>query len=260
MESTQNPAAPAPIQPPSSPEMSPQENLGRSTRDSMPLEQQTNFQVPSSQEPTQNPTEGQMPPQSQTDFQQQRPEESAQNSSTDEQYYNDQGLVPGFSKPMKEEILLQWTAPSRPFKKHNRQFYSTIGVIAGLIALILFFAGQVLPVAVVIAVVFLTYVMNSIEPGDVVHKLTTYGIRVEDELYYWEELGRFWIKEKFDQPVLYIEVGRFPSRLTILLGKISKEDMTLILDEVLLNEEPPPTSYEKAAKWLHEKIPIDLEA
>lgn len=253
MESTQNPAASAPMQPPGNPEMSSQENLGQIFGES-----------------TKNPAERQITHQPQTDFQQQGPEEPSQNSaapqmppqntSTNEQYYEDQSFVPGFNKPIKEEVLLQWTAPSRPFKKHNRQFYSTIGVIAGLIALILFFAGQVLPVAVVVAVVFLTYVMNSIEPGDVVHKFTTYGIRVEDELYYWEELGRFWIKEKFDQPVLYIEVGRFPSRLTILLGKISKEDMTLILDEVLLNQEPPPTSYEKAAKWLHEKVPIDLEA
>mgnify|MGYP006266000241 CR=1 FL=1 len=162
-------------------------------------------------------------------------------------------------KMVQEEVLLEWIAPSRPFKKHNRQFYSTVGVIAALIALILFFAGQVLPVAVVVAVVFLTYVMYSIPPGDITYKFTTYGIRIEDELYYWEEMGRFWIKERFDKPVLYIEVARFPNRLTILLGDIQKQDMEAILSEVLLNQEPPPTSYEKAAKWLHDKIPIDIE-
>jgi hypothetical protein len=175
-------------------------------------------------------------------------------------YYDESALFPGMTRPQKEEVLLAWSSPSRPFKKHNRQFYSTVGMIGALIAFILFFAGQIIPVAVVFAVVFVVYVMNSIAPGEVTHKLTTYGIRVEDELYYWEELGRFWIKEKYDKPVLYIEVGRFPSRLTILLGEIPKEDMQLILSEVLLNEEPPPTSYEKAAKWLHDKIPIDIES
>jgi len=186
--------------------------------------------------------------------------EDEPNQQYEQQYYEESGLIPGFAKPMKEEVLLEWVAPSRPFKKHNRQYYTTVGGIAGLIGLILFFAGQVLPVAVVIAVVFTIYVMTSIPPGDIVHKLTTYGIRLEEELYYWEELGRFWIKEKYGKPVLYIEVARFPNRLTILLGDIPADSLTQVLSEVLLNEEPLPTSYEKAAKWLHEKIPIDLEA
>lgn len=202
---------------------------------------------------TQTAPQAQMPPQSQVPSQDQPlPDPSS--------YPYDESEMPLFNKPMREEVLLEWTAPSRPFKKHNRQFYSTVGVIAGLIALILFFAGQVIPVAVVLAAVFMTYVMNSIEPGNIIYKFTTYGIRIENELYYWEELGRFWIKEKYGKPVLYIEVARFPGRLTILLGKISSEDMSAILSEVLLNEEPPPTTYEKAAKWLHEKIPIDLES
>ncbi len=177
------------------------------------------------------------------------------------QYINEQsGLIPGMTKPVKEEVLIEWQAPVRAFKKHNRQFYSTIGVIAALIALILFFAGQVIPVAVVFSVVFLIYVMNSIEPGIITNKLTNYGVRIEDELYYWDELGRFWIKEKYGQAVLYIEVSRFPNRLTILLGDLNKDDMQAVLSEVLLNEEPAPTTYEQAAKWLHQKIPIDLES
>jgi hypothetical protein len=180
--------------------------------------------------------------------------QSSQNSLPTQDDYSS-----GFPRMMKEEILLQWTAPSRPFKKHNRQFYTTVGVIAGLISLILFFAGQVLPVAVVVAVVFLTYVMYSIPPGEIIYKFTTYGIRIEEELYYWEEMGRFWIKEKFEKPVLYIEVSRFPNRLTIMLGDITKDEMEAILSEVLLNQEPPPTTYEKAAKWLHEKIPLDID-
>jgi len=166
----------------------------------------------------------------------------------------------GFEKPQPEEELIQWQAPSRPFKKHNRQFYTTTGMIVLLVGLILFFAGQTLPMAVIIAVVFYIYVQNSIVPGLVVYKLTTYGIRVADDLYYWEELGRFWFTEQYGKPVLRIEVTRFPFRLAILLGDLSKEDMTAILSEILLNEKPPLTTYEKMARWLHEKIPLDLDS
>ncbi len=166
----------------------------------------------------------------------------------------------GFEKPQPEEELIEWQAPSRPFKKHNRQFYTTTGMIVLLVGLILFFAGQTLPMAVIIAVVFYIYVQNSIAPGSVVYKLTTYGIRVADDLYYWEELGRFWFTQQYGKPVLRIEVARFPFRLAILLGDLSQEDMTAILSEILLNEKPPLTAYEKIARWLHEKIPLDLDS
>src|SRR5688572_8191789 len=57
--------------------------------------------------------------------------------------------------PQQEEIVLEWDAPNRPFKKRNRQYYTTVAIIVFLISLILFFAGQFLPIAVVIAVAFL---------------------------------------------------------------------------------------------------------
>lgn len=168
-------------------------------------------------------------------------------------------LIPGVYKPMPEEILLEWIAPSRPFRKPKRSFFVNVTVIGILIALILFFANQFLVVAVVFAVVFLVYVLYSIPPGDVRHSLTTYGIRNEDQLYYWEELGRFWITESKGQNVLNIEVGRFPNRLSMLLGDIPADDMTIILSEVLLNEYPPLTPIEKWGEWLKQKVPLDLE-
>ncbi len=174
-------------------------------------------------------------------------------------YDEQSSLIPGFTKPIREEILLEWHAPVRPYKPQNRQVFTTIGVIGLLIGLILFFAGQLLPVAVVFATIFLVYVMYSTPPSLALNKLTTYGIRVENTLYYWEEMGRFWFTRKFDTDILHIEIGRFPNRLTLLLSDIPKEDMEAILSEVLIQEVPPPTAYEKVAQWLHEKIPIAIE-
>lgn len=169
-------------------------------------------------------------------------------------------VVPGMQKPQPEEILFEWQAPSRPYKARNRQYFTTIGLIAALIGLILIFANQLLPVAVVGAVIFVIYVLNTTPPGMVTLKLTTYGIRVENTLYYWEEMGRFWFTEKHKETILNIEIARFPNRLSILLGTVNKEDMRLVLSEVLLNQEPPPTAYERAAAWLQQKLPIDIES
>lgn len=169
-------------------------------------------------------------------------------------------VLPGTYKPLPEELLVEWIAPSRPFRKPNRRFFTTITIIGVLIALIMFFANQMLPVAVVFAVVFLTYVLFSIPPGNVHYRLTTYGLRIEDTLYYWEELGRFWFTTQYDIDILHLEVARFPNTLHILLGEIPPESMKEILSEVLLHERPPLTPVEKAGKWLQEKVPLDLES
>ncbi|MEX0895774.1 MAG: hypothetical protein WDZ94_02430 [Patescibacteria group bacterium] len=211
---------------------------------SNPTQKPENQQSQSDQPPTQEQPQNQ-PPQSDT----------ADPAMTDEEAA---AMLPNY-KPQKEEVLFEWQSPSRPFKKHSRQYYSTIMVIASLISVILLFASQFVFVAVIVALVFLYYVLMTTPPSNITQQLTTYGIRVENNLYYWEELGRFWFTKKHGQDILHVEVARFPNQLSMLLGELKKDDMDDVLSEVLLHEQPPPTTYEKAAGWLHRQIPLDLE-
>ena len=166
---------------------------------------------------------------------------------------------PGVVKPIPERTIFEWKSPSRPFKKRRRQYYTTLGTIVLLLSLILFFAGQVLPVAVVLSVAFLAYIMSTIPPHDIKQKITTYGIRQDDQVFYWQELGRFWFEDKLDQTMMLVEVYRFPNRLSLMLGQASKKDLTAIMSEILLLEKPELTTYDKAAKWLQEKVPLDID-
>ena len=166
-------------------------------------------------------------------------------------------VAPGLYKPLPEQTVFQWTAPSRPFKKRDRQFFSSVAVIALLVSLILFFAGQFLPIAVVISVAFLVYVLSVIPPHDIAHKITTYGIHIEDRLYYWELMGRYWFDEKYDQVLLKIEVAQFPGRITMVIDAKDKNVLREILSEVLLEEKPELTTFEKAAEWLQKKLPLE---
>lgn len=168
-------------------------------------------------------------------------------------------LFPGVPKPLPEETVLKWTAASRPFKKRNRQFYTTVFIIVVLVCLILFFAGQFLPIAVVISVAFLAYVLASVPPQPSEYKLTTYGIRIEENLYYWEEMTRFWFDQKYGQKLVQIEILRFPGRITMLLGDLPEKEFEEILSEVLVKEKPADTFFDKSAKWLQEKIPLDTD-
>lgn len=166
---------------------------------------------------------------------------------------------PNIARPTAEELVYEWQAPSRPFKERSRKFYTTVIIISILISLILFFAGQFLPIAVIVAVVFLFYVLSTIPPTTVVTQFTTFGIRFEEQLYYWEELGRFWFDEAHGQRMVHLEVARFPNRLTLMIGQADELLIEEMLGEILLQQKPLPTTYEKAAAWLAEKLPLEVD-
>jgi hypothetical protein len=126
--------------------------------------------------------------------------------------------------------------------------------------MILFFAGQFLPIAVVIAVAFLAYVLSAVPPETILNRVTTYGIRTDDALYYWEELGRFWFTTRYNQRLVHIETSRFPNQITLVLNEQDEAELADVLGVVLLNEQPALTSFDKAAQWMQEKIPLDTEA
>lgn len=185
------------------------------------------------------------------------PQPTTQDYNNPNTAFRESETFPGQFTPVPEELIVEWDAPSRPFKKRDQQYYRTIIAIVVLISLILFFAGQFLPIAVVISIGFLSYVMNSIPPQEVHNKITTWGIHIDEQLYYWEEMGRFWFETKLDQRVMYIEIGRFPNRITLLLNGIEEEALTELLSEVLINQKPQPTYFDKAAEWLETHIPLE---
>jgi hypothetical protein len=173
---------------------------------------------------------------------------------TDEQIAT---YFPDYIKPQPEQIIMEWSAASRPFKKRDRQFYVTVAVIVFLICLILLFIRQFFPIAVVVSVAFLAYAIAAVPPSTSKFQITTYGLRIDSQLFSWEELGRFWIEEKYHIPVIYVETSRFPGRLTIMLGDMPEQEVTSVLAEVLLREKPLPSAMEKAATWIQTNIPLE---
>lgn len=163
-------------------------------------------------------------------------------------------------QPQQEELLLQWEAPSRPFKKRNRKYYTTIVLIVVLISLILLFAGQFLLIAVMIAISFLGYVLSAVPPETVVNSITTYGVRNDNTLYHWEELGRFWFTSKYNQRLLNIETSRIPNQLILVINSEDEAELTEIFSSILVYEVPQATLLDRVATWLEEKIPLDSEA
>lgn len=168
--------------------------------------------------------------------------------------------IPVVSQPEPEKELYTWEAPSRPFKKRNREFYTTVGALVILVSVILLFAKEFLLIGVILSLGFVTYVLATVPPHPLTHRLTNKGIRTTDKLFLWPTMGRYWWESKWRQEMFLVEVpGQFPGRLTLLLGKGDKTTIDKVMDKYLIKQKPPPTWFDKAADWLTKKVPLETD-
>lgn len=157
----------------------------------------------------------------------------------------------------EEKVLFAWQVPARPFKKRNKEFFITVGLIGFLIALILFFIEGVLPVAVVLSIVFLVYVLATISPEEVEHKITNKGVVFAGKTYLWRELVRFWFTQRFGSNLLVLETIKIPGRLELVINAENKLTIQKALVRHLPFEEAPPNFLDRAASWFGKKVPFD---
>lgn len=162
--------------------------------------------------------------------------------------------------PAKEtKTLLEWQSVARPFKKRDREVFLTAGAIVALISVILLFVKEFLLIAVVLSLYFVFWVLNTVAPEKVSHKITNKGIKTGEKTYKWEELGRFWFTGKWGNEILNVETKkRFPGMLLILLGP-SKDEVKKILSKYLTFEKPEKAWLNGAAEWLQKKVPLEKE-
>src|SRR3989344_4471297 len=107
--------------------------------------------------------------------------------------------------PEPEKNLLTWEAPIRPFRTPNRQTLTTAGAIAGLIAIILAFAGEWMLIATLAALIFAYYLWSTVPPQATTYSITTWGVRAHNQLYRFDEINRWWTEEKWGHSLLVLE-------------------------------------------------------
>lgn len=162
---------------------------------------------------------------------------------------------------VKAQTLLVWKAPIRPYKKRDREFFSTAAAIAFLVIVILVFLKEWFLIVAIIALSFLTYVLATVPPEEVEHRITNKGIVTGGKNYIWDELANFWFSEQWGGKILNVRTPfQFPGRISLLLGDQKQESVEKLLSRFLELEEESPTITEKAGKWLAKKIPLEKEA
>lgn len=160
-----------------------------------------------------------------------------------------------------EEIktLLTWEASSRPFRKKDRSYYTTIAVLAILLVLIAFLAREFLLIGVILSFAFVAYVLAFVPPHNIKFQISTQGITIGEDFYFWHFLDAFWFKEKDGTKVLHIQTRlRFPGQLMLVLGDQDEEKVKKIVARFLPFVEVPYKSWmEKWSESLQKNFPLE---
>ncbi|HZQ29796.1 MAG TPA: hypothetical protein VFA93_01810 [Patescibacteria group bacterium] len=161
--------------------------------------------------------------------------------------------------PNEVRTLISWSAPGRPFKKRTKQFYLTAILVTLLVEVILFLFSQLALMAVVISLLFMSFVLASVPPKNFQYRISSEGITIEDHSYIWMELYDFYFKNRNGVEVLHIRTrALFPGELTLTLGDLDKEHVkSALLPHLPYRETIQPTFMERSADWLSRNFPLE---
>jgi hypothetical protein len=153
-----------------------------------------------------------------------------------------------------ERDLFTWTAPARPFMQRDRQFFVSVFAIAGIISLVLFLAEGIMPVILIVAIMFLYYVMSTVPPENVEYRITTRGIKIAGKLTVWVDLINFWFGKRSGSEMLFIDSYNIPGRIELVIKPEDKEVLKKEISAYLPFEEAPASRLDKVTDWLGAKL------
>lgn len=154
-----------------------------------------------------------------------------------------------------EKILLAWTAPARPFKRRSRDFYISAVTVSSLVGLVLFLIEGIMPIILLVSLVFLFYVMSTIEPEQIEYQITDQGLRVGKNKTEWSNFGRFWFAHRFGGNILVIETRSLSGRTEIVINNELKDQIKNTLSQHLVYEQVPASFWDKVTGWASKLIP-----
>jgi hypothetical protein len=126
-----------------------------------------------------------------------------------------------------------------------------------LFGVVLFIIDGIMPVLLIIALLFLFYVLSTVKPENIEYKITNIGIYVADKRTDWDRLGRFWFVNRMGADLLAIEAANIAGRMEIMVPDDQREKVEEVIGKYLVHEQIPPTFFDKAAQWASKRLPLE---
>jgi len=152
-----------------------------------------------------------------------------------------------------KKVFLSWETLGRAEKsgdigiKFTRTF-TTIGIFVGLVLVAMQEFFLILAVG---SVIFIVQALAKASPENVRYELSNHGLLIDETLYYWNQLKKYFFIKREGAEALAIDTTLgFPGRIFISFNQENKGEIRRILDQRLffLEKEPKTfldTTYEK---------------
>lgn len=160
---------------------------------------------------------------------------------------------------LEAKAQVTWKSAVRIFKPRSKKYFTKIALYALVFILAAIAFGEYLLVGVIIAVVFVAFVLATAAPEVIEHKISNMGIISGGRAFLWEELDSFWFEKRGDDRLLMVATNlHFPTRLIILLTTVSERTLLDLLEKHLhYHPAPVHTLFDKWAHALQRRINFD---
>src|SRR3989337_3366557 len=157
---------------------------------------------------------------------------------------------------LEAKAIISWKSPERIFKARSKKYFTKVALYGLIFVLAAIAFGEFFLVGVIIAVVFVVYVLATVAPHVIEHKITNMGIISGGRAFLWEELDSFWFEKRGDDRLLMVATElHFPTRLIILLTSVSERKLLDLLEKHLhYHPSPVHTLFDKWAQTLQKRI------
>lgn len=157
------------------------------------------------------------------------------------------------------KTLLSWSAPSRIYRKREKQYYVNVLLIVLALEVILFLFSQYMLMLVILSLTFLAFALAVTPPSNIYYRISTEGITIEDHYYLWQELYDFYFKKRYNHETLHIRTKAYlPGELVLLLGDVQADHMQRVLLPYLPYREVVVNTFtDKAGDFIARSFPLD---
>jgi len=172
-----------------------------------------------------------------------------------DQYYVDPYGVDRYV--VQEKTLFEWRTPSKVERNWKRSDMVQLVLFIALLGLILLLLGDPLLFLVFLTGAALAIIYWMSKPTFLNCKVTTLGIKVEDQYYYWPQMTQFWIEVKGKTHFLFFrEIYSNYRFRRLIITEADEEKLKTTIGTYVLYKKPMQTQWEKFVQKVLEKTPL----
>ncbi len=157
------------------------------------------------------------------------------------------------------KTIVSWKSPVHIFKARSKKYFTKVSLYALVASLAAIAFGEIFLVGVILAIVFVVFVLANAAPEVIEHKISNMGIISGGKVFLWEDLDSFWFDKRGDERLLLVQTNlHFPGRLIIILTNVSERTLLEILEKHLhYHQAPVHTLIDKWAHKLQRRFTLD---